>query len=213
LNRCQICNQEISIKLTWKSLFKLELLCESCKAGFETINDEKSCKYCSYPNSKCCDNDVIENRSIYLGNEKMMEIIHQIKFKKDNYLFKVFRKDLLKIIRKYYKGYIVVPVPISKERMDIRNFNQSLEIAKLSSLKIADILLRVDNEKQSKKSLAERIKNPPRFEIKEQIYNQKILIIDDLYTTGTTLRQCAMLFDKSNEIKCLTLTRVRIMSK
>ena len=66
-------------------------------------------------------------------------------------------------------------------------------------------------EKQSKKSRSERIHIPQVFQINPQveIIGKHILLIDDIYTTGSTLRHAAKLLKESGaeRIQSLTLAR------
>lgn len=208
MNKCKLCNQEFFVDLTWSSLFKFEEMCNECKGKLDKIDLSKSCKYCGNV-VECCKEDEITNRSSYLSNVYMKDLLFKIKFSRDNELLSGFRDDIREITKKYYRGYVVVPVPISRKRYQERLFNQSYELAKLTGLKIEDVLIRLDDTTQSKKSLEERIKDPPKIALTRNIYNKKILLIDDIYTTGTTLRQCAKLFDKSNHILCFTLVRIK----
>src|SRR5699024_5852153 len=83
----------------------------------------------------------------------------------------------------------------SKERLINRGFNQSLAIAEKLARNTSDIqqvLQRIHSEKQSKKTRSQRIfgKNPFKL-IKKT--NKSVILVDDIYTTGTTLRHAATL--------------------
>lgn len=72
-------------------------------------------------------------------------------------------------------------------------------------------LRRKETEKQSKKTRKERLSgsNPFYFQGEEMFHGQHILLIDDVYTTGITVRQIgSLLYDRgAREVSSLTLCR------
>lgn len=204
---CYLCEKEIHNELTFENLFKVELLCESCLSAFNVINFEESCPVCGNE-VKCCEPSEFSNKALFISNKKVMDYISKIKFKGDAELLQLFKKEIRMVAKKYFQNYLCVPIPLSKERFQERGFNQALEIAKMTSLKICNCLERLDNMKQSKKTLNERKKNPPLFRLVSEPNNKNILLVDDIYTTGSTLTSAAKLFGNDYRIKCFTLIRV-----
>ncbi len=105
-----------------------------------------------------------------------------------------------------HKVDLIVPVPVSKERFKQRGYNQAGEIGRhLAKLtKIAydeEILVRSrDTKPQSEfspKQRSENIKNA--FKCKEELEPKYkvILIIDDIYTTGSTINECTKVLTQS----------------
>ncbi|MES2765479.1 MAG: ComF family protein [Bacteroidota bacterium] len=95
---------------------------------------------------------------------------------------------------------ILLPVPIHHARKRERGYNQSEKIAEGISTVLktpvrADIAKRTRYTlSQTTLSAAERFKNVANvFKVikKEEIHNKKILLIDDIFTTGATLNACA----------------------
>ncbi|MBL1705342.1 ComF family protein, partial [Klebsiella pneumoniae] len=72
-------------------------------------------------------------------------------------------------------------------------------------------LRRRETEKQSKKTRKERLSgsNPFYFRGEEMFHGQHILLVDDVYTTGITVRQIgSLLYDRgAREVSSLTLCR------
>ena len=65
---------------------------------------------------------------------------------------------------------------------------------------------------QSKLNKEERLKNIQGvYELvnKERLYKKKILLVDDIYTTGSTVNECARILDKAKpvEIGVFTLAK------
>lgn len=101
-----------------------------------------------------------------------------------------------KIKVRQLKDFAVVPVPLSKRRERWRGFNQAVEIGQTVSrelgLECHQCLKRVKHKKaQAKLSEEERQRNMNDcFEI-IGIIPQRIILIDDVITTGSTLNECA----------------------
>jgi ComF family protein len=96
---------------------------------------------------------------------------------------------------------LVLPVPLHKNRLLIRGYNQSDSFAKglAESLRIEwknDILKRgVETETQIKKSRIERFQNMQDVffvDKPEGLETRKIVVVDDTLTTGATLESCVI---------------------
>ena len=95
---------------------------------------------------------------------------------------------------------LIIPVPIHENRLKARGFNQTeillTEIAKkYNKLVNPELLKRIkDTPHQTGLGRINRLENLyMAFEVtnKKKIKNKKILLVDDIYTTGTTLDECA----------------------
>ena len=104
----------------------------------------------------------------------------------------------------------IIPVPISKKRYKQRGYNQSSLIAK----KLAKELLKenfktknvIEQSKLNKDNREKNIKGAYEIFHINQLKNKKILLVDDIYTTGSTLRECSKILKKSNPKKIGVLT-------
>ena len=144
-----------------------------------------------------------EHLYIFLYQGIIRRIILKYKFQEESYLYKTFVNFLLKnenFFKKIEKYDTIVPVPISKKRLKSRGYNQSELIAKEisynSNLTLeTECLYKVRNiVEQSKLNKEERLKNIQGvYELvsKEKLYKKKILLIDDIFTTGSTVNECA----------------------
>jgi len=95
---------------------------------------------------------------------------------------------------------IIITVPISKKRKKERGYNQSIliarEISKIINAPIAkNILYKTKNtvpqSSLNKKQREENAKGVYKATNIANMYNKKILILDDIYTTGNTVNECA----------------------
>jgi len=131
--------------------------------------------------------------------------------------FKLCEKPISFIQEK--DNFIIIPVPLSQKRLKWRGFNQAEEIAKNLSIYLEIPLFNnilVKNKEtfsQSKLPKEERKRNLLNsFCLKnKQIKNKKILLVDDIYTTGSTMEGCAKTLKKAGakEIIGITIARTK----
>ena len=93
---------------------------------------------------------------------------------------------------------LLLPLPLHPSRLKTRGFNQSLEIARVTSRALGiplnpHILTRIRaTPSQAELPLRERGKNVRgAFECDRDLVGKRILLVDDVMTTGSTLREAA----------------------
>lgn len=199
---------------------KKEVCCEQCMNMFEKI-EGPICKKCgrSVKNVEYCDDcismkgqSLSYNRSIFHYTEEMKEWINRYKFYGDVTLSKMFIKDLRECYEKYFNHIkMIVPIPLSEERLLERGFNQVEILANEAGFQLNVCLKRIHSEKQSKLSKIERLNRKQVFSYfaDEKIKNEPILILDDVYTTGKTVRDAATILLQSGASEVFSLTLVR----
>lgn len=103
------------------------------------------------------------------------------------------------------KSWVVSAVPLHKTRQKWRGFNQSELLAKLLAEKLGlryeTVLKRIKNTKpQMKLQAFERknnIRNAFELAVSNQLSDVRILLIDDVWTTGSTLKECTYVLKRS----------------
>lgn len=169
----------------------------------------------------------VNNHALYHYNRFLKEMINQFKFRGDVRLADGFAAELTRAYRrivhncvreqpgilKRKPSFLLVPVPLSSERLLERGFNQADVLARQIGAPIVQALVRVrDEAKQSKKNRAERMRlRATPFQLNEKaavsLSGHKILLIDDIYTTGATMRFAAEALApaRPDSIRSLTL--------
>ncbi len=113
---------------------------------------------------------------------------------------------------------LVIPVPLHPTRLREREFNQSLlladRVAKHLSrpLSFTNLVRTAPSEPQSTLSRKERMKNLRRaFAVRrpESIARKRVLLIDDVFTTGTTVNECANVLRTAGAEAVFVLTLAR----
>lgn len=150
---------------------------------------------------------------IFKYEGQIRELILDYKFNEKSYMYKTFVNFLLKnkkIFENIKKYDTIVPVPISPKRQKERGYNQSLliarEIAHKTNLELMNnCLIKTKNIiEQSKLNKEERVQNiygVYELKNKQLIENKKILLIDDIYTTGSTVNECSRILRKAKPAK------------
>ncbi|WP_087972565.1 ComF family protein [Oceanobacillus rekensis] len=223
---CLWCYNEIIPEITWTNLFQLDKpkpVCNSCADKLEQLQGDRCIKCSRQTDAEICsdcqwwkanqETDPLEfNYSVFAYNELMQEIIAKWKYRGDYALcgiFKTYLEDAFQErFSKLKREIVVVPIPLSKERAKERGFNQAKALAEFLPTKCTDILLRKHGEKQSKKTRMERIDTENPF-ILENPINKPVILVDDIYTTGTTLRHAADLLKNQGCPAIYGLTLIR----
>jgi len=112
---------------------------------------------------------------------------------------------------------VIVPLPLSPRRERERGFNQSRQIAvwlsKELGLPVFEVLERVHKKgHQAERSTAEReqaMKESPFLLKSGEELPDSILVVDDVWTTGSTLRSAFITLSDTKNVKifCLTLAK------
>ncbi|MFJ9386036.1 ComF family protein [Peribacillus sp. NPDC101481] len=230
MNRCLVCDEGMKQALTWRSLLKqteARAICARCEGKLNRITGE-TCTMCSrelggvhitgdlcldcsrWERNKEWSGYLSKNISLFHYNEYLKDIIAKYKYRGDYALAEVF-VPFLKERLKDMEFDLVTVIPLSHERLTERGFNQVQALADLLGIHTVEILTRIHTEKQSKKSRQERISLPQVFQVMQLnlLEHKSILIIDDIYTTGTTLRHAAkaLITAGAKEVSSITLAR------
>lgn len=140
----------------------------------------------------------------------MKAYFSQYKFQGDYLLRKVFAVELADVITKYYKGYIPVPVPVSSGCFRERQFNQVSAILEAANVSYLSLFEKLDNTHQSSRTKKERLLVEKSYRLlKVSNIPDKILIVDDIYTTGSTIIALRKQLAKvaNSDIKSLSIAR------
>lgn len=206
-------------------------ICNDCHSALPILSEQHCfiCKKIETVNGKLCTNCLSKLKekpaldSVFIvstyQDKLLKKTIHKFKY---NFIKDVAEPLTLLTAQSLQNSNFpipdfIIPVPIHKKRLRWRGFNQSLILAKKLDLKIPilnNILTKkIHTKPQAKtKSRQERIKNlNDAFSIKksEKIKGKKILLIDDIITTGTTLEQCAKLLKSAGAKKVYALVLAR----
>jgi len=224
--RCQICECVLTHgrHLCHQCASKLPTVeapfCSQCGECFDgQINDTFLC-----PN---CHNLTFHfefARAALKSEGNARELIHHFKYLRQIHLApELARLAILAFedprFSTYQRNGILIPVPLFWKRQRMRHFNQSEQIArhvsKLAGIPMMNALKRTRHtQTQTRFSRSKRLKNlKGAFALnnkhKSAIQNKPIILVDDVFTTGSTADECAKVLIENGASKVAILTVLR----
>ncbi len=196
-------------------------LCPQCQSKIQFLIDNK------HPNSFGNHQKMVKNnymndlpdtglRSLAVYDGVIREGIHAMKYANNHGISHLFSRWLANMVKD--EGWLldlVIPVPLSTERVKERGYNQSALIARPVSILLGVPfspygLKRMRNtQSQVGLSAEERRANVAgAFQgVSEIVSGKRVLLVDDVTTTGSTLEACARALKKAggNFIFCATV--------
>lgn len=189
-NMCYFCRQR-------DGLLK-DFVCDDCREHLEILNRR----------IEIDSNDIDSVYYSLMYNRKMREIVTQYKFHKKSYLYKPLARLMIDTIRYYdLKDQIdlIVYVPIHRRKEAIRGYNQCQLLADFigEELNIPishNNFYKIKNTKsQNKLDKSHRMGNLKNsFNLKDpwEIKDKRILLLDDIVTTGSTMIESGSLLKR-----------------
>lgn len=158
--------------------------------------------------------------SIVYYQEPVKSLIWQMKYARvlglQDMILQIMQGFLLEEEDFFERSFAVTSVPLHFLKKNYRGFNQSdilgLSLAQVLGLSFIPGLLKRVSFTQSQTSLKkeERGRNVRRaFSIGQKNLSSKVIIVDDVWTTGATLRECGRILKENGakEVWALTLAR------
>ncbi len=192
--KCQSCGRE--------AVINEHGLCPVCEAGLVLLDEDSTPSKIEFVDAA---------RSALLYNEVAKRAVIDLKFHGATY-----KKEFLSCFMQLPNGVTadcIVPVPLHPNRLKKRGYNQSALLAKELSKKTGlpmreDLLYRVKNTTaQSSSTKAERLKNVVNaFRAEKACKGLSIVLVDDVRTTGSTLKECAKQLKKQGAAAVYAVT-------
>ena len=162
-------------------------------------------------------------RSVFVYQEPLRHLIHRWKFNDRPEISELFGEAMEFFIHEHWHDpnwQILIPVPLHPIRFRERDYNQALLLTQVLSNKLniplsSDALRRIRHTlPQSNLSRSARNQNlRGAFQVNDTlIQGRRILLVDDLYTTGATLNQCALALKREGADRVDGLTLARVLS-
>ncbi len=162
------------------------------------------------------------SRSVALYDDVARQLVHSLKFGDRTDLAPWMAQSMVRAAEgRVDEASIVVPVPLHRRRLLMRRFNQSAELARhLAKLTGAeyrpDLLIRSRATPQQVGLSAKQRENNVRgaFRLHKgfsaHVKGRNLILVDDVYTTGATIRASAKVLKRAGaaRIDCLTFARV-----
>jgi ComF family protein len=188
-------------------------LCLECRSRIEEIHMEFR-----------LDSPYVERcYSSLFYNNFTKDAIHRFKFEDKSYLYRTFHSYMVKTmeLNNIVDLDLIIPVPVHWRKEAIRGYNQAYLLAKPLAMKLEkpilrDVLVKSKwTREQNTLSAYERKRNLAgsfRVRKRERIQGMRILLIDDIFTTGSTIKVCGETLIKAGaeSVVALTLTSTKM---
>lgn len=195
---CKICFKEIKIDDMCRLFDKDICICQQCQKLIEP-------KFISFKASG------YKALAFYDYNEFIKQQIYLFKGCFDYEMKDIFLNLFIKEIKLYYSRYVVIPIPSYSKDDEIRDFNHVVEVYKNIGVRLLPIIEKTAHFKQAENSAKKRQDIKKHLALKEQVdlSKQRVLLVDDIYTTGSTMAASIKLIEKLNpkEIRVLVLAK------
>ncbi len=220
---CSFCNDPIGDS-------KIPFFCSTCWADFSVIQGPL-CPSCGRPFSSpetlvqspdhtclaCRQKPPMFDQALSVGyfEGSLREAIHQFKYRPCRSLGRPLGEWMASNVRLVTDIDIVMPVPLYKKRLRERGFNQALLLAhRLSEThRISfgcDNLYRTRHTRpQVELTGAERIRNVAgafALQRPEDVAGRSVVLVDDVFTTGATMNECASVLKQAGASQVTALT-------
>lgn len=203
---CYLCKE--------KTLYIKQFICSECGERLVILHKQIS-----------IDSDYISN--IYYSanyNRFLKEFIHGFKFNGKSYLYKPFSEIMIDTIKEnniHDNVDLICFVPIHFRKEAIRGYNQTELLANYIGMAIDKPISKKNlvkskwTKEQNQLTKLERSKNLKHsFKLRDhdEIENKRILLVDDIITTGTTMEECAkvLMNGGAKEVIGLALTSSKV---
>jgi ComF family protein len=227
--QCPACAEIINLP-------KSQIFCSPCQEKISFITGS-ICPICGIPfgespaESHICGNCLtnkpyyFQARSVAGFETVIMDTIHKFKYGRSISLGNAlgsFMADFSFPSFDFSEYSLLVPVPLHIKRLRERGFNQSLflakELGKKYKLPVNFSLLKrckftLTQTGLNKNERERNIKGAFVVADKQKSAGENIILIDDVYTTGATINECARVLLKAGAQKVAVLTLARVLQK
>lgn len=203
-------------------------ICDSCKEKVSYIKEPR-CKKCGkpirYEEQEYCHDcqkqsfHYMQGRSLWIHKGAVPWSIYQFKYHNRRIYGKFYAKELYRVYGESIEEWgidLIVPVPLHWRRRRKRGYNQAEIVARylgeLTGIPVDKHLVIRKKYTEPQKTLnnKERVKNLKHvFDVRKMTVREKnILLIDDIYTTGSTIDAISkVLLEKGhNKVWFLTIS-------
>lgn len=196
---CKICFNQIRENSPLSIINSDLLLCSSCYKKLE-------------PHFYSFAVDGYKALAVYEYDDNIRSLLYQLKGCFDYELKDVFFDRYFYEIRLKYFDYYIVPIPSYIKDDELRGFNHVEEIFGFRKKKMLKLIEKIDHFKQTEHNKEQReevLKHLRLIDENVDLSKKKILIVDDVYSTGSTMKAAIHLIEKLHpkQIKILVMSK------
>ena len=190
-----------------------EPVCQKCGKPLENEREE----YCYDCSRKQC--EYVQGKALWVYKGAVRNSLYRFKYHNRREYAGYYSKELVRV----YGGWIsrckiqaIIPIPLSRRRQRRRGFNQAELVARQVGKELGipvfcNLLLRVRDTRAQKELNDEERKNNLKKAFKtrtNKVQLDHILLIDDIYTTGSTMNEAAKELKRAGaeKVYCLSIS-------
>lgn len=220
--KCVICGDELSEKTRYPicddcKVLKNTKFCLRCGRTMNNLAD-----YCDECKEKTYNFDCA--RAPFIYSDGVTDLVYKLKFGGKKYVAETMAEFMADtFFENCIKADALTYVPLHHERKNARGYDQAYEIAtamsKLVDLQVEDTLFKVKKTKNlaslGKDRRAEEIADAFVVLPEAKISGRSFVLIDDVFTTGATVNECAKVLKqhKAKSVTVLTFATAKIIPK
>ena len=196
--------------------------------GDYTVESEELCTHCREKLRRCSECFYLSHNeekflvwSVFYYSNIVKELIIRLKYRSDFICGEILAKYMLELVKsKKIEFDLIAYVPMTKKSLKNRGYNQSEFLANYLSRfldipVIYNLIKTLDTKDQIGLGSEERWSNMEKcFDIEQSVLmkNKKILLVDDVITTGATTFHCAKCLKNSgvNNVCILTIAKSKV---
>lgn len=198
--RCAVCQ-----------IHSMVSLCDSCQTLIQA--PKNPCQVCAKPLNQAdgicgecrSDSPAFSHTLCAAVYEPPVSLwVQQLKFGDRLDRAKIMAEALMPLIDSTDKNIPIIPLPLHTKRLRSRGYNQAYEIAKIIAKKqkrplLSEVLVRVKNTAmQAELHEKQRAANVrAAFKVEKPIEYESVIVLDDVLTTGQTMRSVARCLKKA----------------
>lgn len=202
-------------------------LCLTCRQSLEFVQKD-SCFYCQKVSALGLTHEGCQRKNELDGfmsacyyNDTMKKVLKNIKYK---YVKDACREVFLSLnplllsriqrVKRLYPGIVIQPIPLHKNKLNRRGFNQSEVFAQFFSqmidIPLVDYLQRVKDtsaqaQTTNKMERYENMRNAFKIRQNMTVLAKTVLLLDDVVTTGSTVKEAVKTLKKGGIKNVLVL--------
>lgn len=220
-SRCAICDG-----IPAKFMEENKYICSECTAKVIPAG-QPACLKCGKPledaQGELCHDCTVKKHTYDRGvaafvySDAMKKSMYAFKYNNRREYAKYYAKEIYELyghVIESFGAQALIPVPLYKSKLRKRGYNQAKVLADSLAMYLDvpvddGVLVRVKNTKPQKMlDDANRVKNLEKaFQIrKDSVKYNKVIIVDDIYTTGSTIDGCAQVLKEAGVEKVYFVT-------
>ncbi len=199
-------------------------LCFDCESALSR-NFDHTCDKCgrkTHTDGVClaCKNDLpqfTKGYSPFVYGGVVASLVNRLK-NGDRYLANLLGEEMANYLRPHIEEkdeWLVISVPLTKDRQETRGYNQAEELAKCVAKNLglehdSEVLVKtrdaISQKYLSKKERMENVKGSYRVHKRKVAQEKKVILIDDIMTTGATGSECSRVLKNAGAIEVIFLS-------